>query len=100
MFDGSKISGGCEKIVDCGRTIPVYIKSGWGIALNLGQDSTLGSSVGNRVEDYDGLEFWLASEQGEYIFSNGINNQLKLCWNGDNLNLYGKLDTPYKIKRI
>lgn len=100
LFDGGNTCGPCQGETDCRQTIPVYLKGGTGLALNLGENAQLGSDVGNRTDHYVFLQFWLAGECGEYTFSDDRGNQLALRWKGEQLQATGPMDIPYSVKRV
>ncbi len=63
--------------------IPVYIKEGSGLALNLGDSMKLGSPVGNGVGAYQNLCFYLIGKEGKTYFKDDQNNELYITWKND-----------------
>lgn len=76
------LEGGKTYQIDCGRDrIPVFIREGGCLALNLAPSLQLGSSVGNRVDGYDKLCFFPVGPSGKYHFRDDIGNDIKIIWN-------------------
>ena len=75
------LKGGQTYMVECGMDrIPVFLRSGGCIALNLGEDYSLGSDVGNRVYGYSNLCFYPAGKEGEYEFRDDLGNEILIQW--------------------
>lgn len=80
---------------ECGARIPVYLRGGCGIALNLNREHTLGSDVGNRTDGYERLHFLLAGEAGSLAFSDDLGSALKLHWQNKTVTAEGKAAAEY-----
>lgn len=80
--------------------IPVYVRCGHGIALNLAKGHTLGSDVGNRTDGYESLHFWLAGDVGAMEFSDDLGSRLKLTWNSGSVTTEGAATCAYTWKFI
>jgi alpha-D-xyloside xylohydrolase len=65
--------------------IPVYIKHGWALALNLGASLKLGSPVGTGMGEYEHLCFYLAGDKGQTHFRDDRGNALNITWNNDDV---------------
>ncbi|GHU15480.1 hypothetical protein FACS1894163_02320 [Spirochaetia bacterium] len=100
LFSGDFFTGGGEVSVFAGGKIPVYIRSGCGIALNVGDDHALGSFAGNRMTPYRKLHFLLAGSHGSYHFSDDIGNDLTLQWQNNNWNFEGIITSDFTVKIV
>ncbi|MCI1965833.1 MAG: glycosyl hydrolase [Oscillospiraceae bacterium] len=80
FFTHKKNQGGKMIHVECSNRLPVYLRAGCGIALNLDQPNKLGSNVGNQVDSYRNLHFILAGKQGSYHFQDDLGNDFTLVW--------------------
>ena len=79
--EGEVLRGRRDYFVNCGSDrIPVFIRSGSCIALNLGATLELGSFVGNRTDKYVQLTFWAVGERGRYHFFDDMDNELIISW--------------------
>ena len=68
LFDGKTYAAGSHT-VDCPvGSLPVFVKEGSVLPLNLGASGELGSSVGNGVDAYQNLTFWAFPGGGEYTW--------------------------------
>lgn len=75
------LEGGRAYEIWCGKDrIPVFLRSGGCISLNLGENHKLGSDVGNRVDGYQHLCFYPAGEEGEYTFRDDLGNEIWIQW--------------------
>lgn len=63
--------------------IPVFVRSGGCVALNLAAGGGLGSSVGNGMDCYKKLCFWTAGEKGHYLFEDDMGNRIRIVWNAE-----------------
>lgn len=74
-----QFTGGQTYVFDCGKDkIPVFLREGGCIALNLGRTLTLGSDVGNRTDGYSNLCFYMAGDNGYYEFTDDFGNDIRL----------------------
>lgn len=79
--EGEVLRGRRDYFVNCGSDrIPVFIRRGSCIALNLGATLELGSFVGNRTDKYVQLTFWAVGERGRYHFFDDMDNELIISW--------------------
>lgn len=75
------LEGGRTYEVKCGRDwIPVFLRDGGCISLNLGADRRLGSDVGNGVDGYRNLCFYPAGREGKYAFRDDLGNEIAIQW--------------------
>ncbi len=63
--------------------IPVFVRSGGCVALNLAAGGGLGSSVGNGMDCYKKLCFWTVGEKGHYLFEDDMGNRIRIVWNAE-----------------
>jgi alpha-D-xyloside xylohydrolase len=82
-------------------TIPVFVKGGSGLALNLPMDTSrdgdMGSSVGNAVTDYQNLRFMLYGDSGLTHFEDDMGNNFSLQWKGTAVTLSGTAVSAYTL---
>lgn len=72
-------TGGRTWHFTCGPDkIPVFLREGGCITLNLSEDLVLGSDVGNRVDGYEKLCFYMAGDSGYYEFTDDLGNEICL----------------------
>ncbi|RCW60371.1 MULTISPECIES: glycoside hydrolase family 31 protein [Halanaerobium] len=58
--------------------IPVFIKNNSVVPLNLNEDFELGKYIGNELDEYNKLAFWVNGNIEEYTFEDDLNNKLVL----------------------
>jgi len=76
-----KLKGKESYLIDSGQDrIPVFIRDGGCLALNLDQTLELGSDVGNKTGDYHILCFYIAGPDGTYHFKDDENNEIIIEW--------------------
>lgn len=76
-----KLKGKESYLIDSGQDrIPVFIRDGGCLALNLDQTLELGSDVGNKTGDYHILCFYIAGPDGSYHFKDDENNEIIIEW--------------------
>lgn len=86
--EGAKLRGGESHLVLSGRDrIPVFIRKGGCIALNLSNSLELGSDVGNQIDGYTCLCFYVTGEEGKYHFRDEAENEMLLCWKNGEYNV-------------
>ncbi len=75
LFDGKAYTAGIHT-VDCPLgALPVFVKSGSILPLNLGESGKLGGSVGNATDSYQNLTFWAYPGGGEYSWYDYVNGK-------------------------
>lgn len=80
-----RLNGGQSYLIRCSKErIPVFIRDGGCIALNLDNTFRLGSYVGNNTDDYHHLCFYTAGPVGEYQYKDDKNNVINISWDHDN----------------
>jgi len=76
-----KLKGKASYLIDSGQDrIPIFIRDGGCLALNLDQTLELGSDVGNKTGDYHILCFYIAGPDGTYHFKDDENNEIIIEW--------------------
>jgi len=73
FFTGVKVKGGCHINTDIAGDFPVFIRSGKGIALDLGPDK--------------GLHFILAGDKGQYRFRDDSSSDFTIRWDGNTVDI-------------
>ena len=68
LFDAKAYGAGVHTVECPLGSLPVFVKAGSILPLNLGDSGELGSSVGNGVEVYRNLTFWAFPGGGEYTW--------------------------------
>jgi alpha-D-xyloside xylohydrolase len=99
LFTGKRQEGGQVAFVNSPKRLPVYIRSGYGLALNLNQAGKFGENVGNDVNSYQVLTFFLAGESGRYHFHDDLGNDLTLAWDASGWKAEGG-NVPFKVRFI
>jgi alpha-D-xyloside xylohydrolase len=101
LFDRHPYRGGQYIEAASIDTIPVFVKGGSGLALNLpvdaGMDGGMGSSVGNVVTGYQNLRFILYGNSGLTHFEDDMGNNFSLHWKGTAVTLNGTAVSAYTI---
>lgn len=80
LFDRRIREGGRTVTDGNAERLPVFLREGCGLALNLDDSLTLGSPVGNRVDGYCRLHFLLAGQTGTYMFRDDLGTTLRFTW--------------------
>ncbi|MDR1468267.1 MAG: glycoside hydrolase [Spirochaetaceae bacterium] len=99
LFDHRRYQGGRYSEAVSINTIPVFVKGGSGLALNLpataDTDGGLGFSVGNGVTGYQNLRFMLYGNAGQTHFEDDLGNNFTLHWEGAAVTLSGTAVSAY-----
>lgn len=95
LFTGRHFAG--EQLVAAGsrERLPVFLKGGCGLALNLGGCKALGSPVGNRVQGDTQLHFLLAGPSGSCRFADGAGAGCTLHWQDGRVAAEGSAPAAY-----
>ena len=82
VTDDQWLPGGKSYRVLCGRSrIPVFLREGGCLALNLDPDApVLGSDVGNGTDGYRCLCFCPAGRFGDWLFTDDLGNEIRVRW--------------------
>ncbi|NLO39175.1 MAG: glycoside hydrolase family 31 protein [Ruminiclostridium sp.] len=67
--------------------IPVYLKEGGALAMNLGDSLRPGSAVGAGTGQYQNLCFCLAGKEGKTHFEDDQGNALMITWNNEDFHI-------------
>lgn len=94
LFTRRKITGSAYIRTDIAGVFPVFIRSGKGIALNLGKGKELGSPVGNRLDSYQNLHLILAGDVGSYRFRDDLGNDFTVRWNNSKIEMDKTMNCP------
>jgi alpha-D-xyloside xylohydrolase len=95
LLDFRRYRGGCYIEAACGNAIPVFVKDGSALALNLGDEGDLGSSVGNEVMGYQNLRFLLYGDSGRSHFEDDLGNNFTLQWDKSSVTRTGIAVSAY-----
>lgn len=103
-FWSGDLFGGGQKVqylCDLDR-IPVFVRSGSILPVNLNQRLCMGSQtkegqISNRVDQYERLSFLLYGQDGQMEFSDNFGNKLIFNWEGGQLRVSGKSVMPVII---
>ncbi len=96
LWTGEKHQGGTEITCTCDLDrIPVFLRDGAAVALNLNDRMVMGSldktgCIGNAIDRYVNLAFLLAGERGERAYVDDMGNDFVLIWNDGRVSLEGK----------
>lgn len=87
FYTGEEIDGNRMININCGKErIPVFVRAGGCVALNLDDGYELGSYVGNTMNEYQNLVFYVYGDQGEYRFRDDLGNEILVIWTADQEN--------------
>lgn len=100
FFTGERLEGGTDVVRESAGGIPVFVRSGQAVPLNLSGEGTLGRLSSNRVDAYENLTFRLYGPRGEYRFEDDLGSSLTLAWDGDKVSASGSCAAPYSTVRI
>ena len=91
-----KLKGGYSYRVKSGQDrIPVFIREGGCMVLNLDDTLKIGSKLGNKTSGYKNLCFYITGSEGEYHFKDDEKNELLIKWSDDSYevnHISGNLD--------
>jgi alpha-glucosidase (family GH31 glycosyl hydrolase) len=101
LFDRRRYRGGQHIEAAALDAIPVFVKGGCGLALNLPVDTDaeggLGSSVGNAVTGYQNLSFLLCGDSGHTRFEDETGNDFALQWKRGSVTQSGTAVSAYTV---
>ena len=96
LWSGIRYNGNTEISVSCGlQRIPVFVKEGAAIPVNLNNELCMGSLdwdgvMTNRLEGYQNLAFLLFGSEGEHHFADEYGNDFVVEWSANQLQIHGK----------
>lgn len=103
LWTGKALQGGRTVRVSCPLTeIPVFVRDGTALALNLNDALTMGTTqrsgaMGNRTDCYENLCFLLFGAHGESSFRDEAGNDLTLRWENGKIQTEGALACPITV---
>ena len=100
FFTGERLEGGTDVVRESAGGIPVFVRSGQAVPLNLSGEGALGRLSSNRVDAYENLTFRLYGPRGEYRFEDDLGSSLTLTWDGDKVSASGSCAAPCSTVRI
>lgn len=83
-FEGAQVVTAGAK-----HRLPVFLRRGRGVVLNLGKTLTLGDSVGNQTGSYQYLHALLAGERGFLRFRDDLGNNFIATWHNGQVQVDG-----------
>lgn len=90
FFSDEKYEGGREFLYECPLgEIPVFVKEGYAIALNLSERLQLADYVGNDLSSYQNFSVKTFGECGSLEFKDDMENHFTLEWKGSNRTVIG-----------
>lgn len=91
FWNGKRYDGGCEISYECPLgDIPVFVKDGTAIALNLSGTNKLGDFVGNDLTYYDHFTMKAYGKVGELKFDDDLGNHFMLRWLEEEYSISGE----------
>lgn len=86
LWSRKEYSGGRKVSVETGKErIPVFIRKGGCLILNLGNELKLGSPVGNDMDKYCNLCLLYTGNEGRYRFRDDLGNDATIAWSGSKI---------------
>lgn len=90
FFTGDKYTGGSDYEYACPLgEIPVFVKEGHAIALNLPKGLGIGEFVGNDLSRYQNFTVKTFGESGSYCFKDDLGSSFTLTWSKEERKLEG-----------
>ncbi len=99
VFDQHKFKGNAIYHVETPMNrLPVFVKSGSALCLNLGDSCELMSDVGNDL-DVGPNHLWIYGDAGKHRIVNE-DEDFEIIWNNDTIDYVGRLHRSYQVKWI
>ena len=99
LFDQHRMSGNATYSVETPMNrLPVFIKSGTALCLNLGEADELMSDVGNGI-DVRPNQLWIYGDSGKHRIVNETED-FEILWNAGTIDYVGRYDRPYQVRWI
>lgn len=95
LFSEAYFHGGSHVTVGGDGQIPVFLRAGAAIALNMDDSKSLGCGIGNSTTGYKRLHFLLAGERGTYHFRDDLGSDLNLAWEEEQVKATGQCGFDY-----
>ncbi len=81
LWSQKEYTGNKKIFIETGNErIPVFLRKGGCLMLNLGNELKLGSPVGNDMDKYNNLCFIYTGNEGQYRFRDNLNNDAIIKW--------------------
>ncbi len=100
FFTHESVEGGQKIKTEHKNQLPVFLRSGYGIALNLDDTLELGSNVGNKVDGYNNLYFVLAGKCGTFDFKDDLGNDFTIKWKDSKWEKTGISSSDFSVEII
>lgn len=94
LFDHTQYEGGRQIEAGSKDRLPVFLRSGFGLPLDLGTEMTLGSIPQCRAGQYENLHFLLAGSRGKQAFHDSRGNRFTITWNAGQVVVEGETACP------
>lgn len=90
LFDHIQYEG--RQLITAGSKyrLPVFLRCGSGLPLNLASDLTLGGKPEPGAEKYDHLHFLLAGQRGKQVFHDDCGNSFTITWENRHPSVLGQ----------
>ncbi len=94
LFDHIRYEGGRQITAGSKYRLPVFLRCGAGLPLDLGEDLTIGDVPEPRSGSYDRLHFLLAGRRGAQAFHDGRGSDLTIVWEDGRPEVLGRAACP------
>lgn len=94
LFDQIWYEGGQTVAAGGNSRLPVFLRCGFGLPLNLGSELALGSIPQCRVGQYENLHFLLAGSCGKQSFRDSLGNNFTIVWDAGQVGVMGEAVGP------
>lgn len=94
LFDHAQYEGGRQIVAGNRDRLPVFLRSGFGLPLNLSSELTLGSVPECGAGRYEKLHFLLADSCGKQSFHDCLGNNFTIVWDAGQVSIVGKAVSP------
>lgn len=99
FFTGDHYNGGTHIVAAAVNEIPVFVRGGTIIPLNLDKTGQLASYVGNSCEAYQNLSYMVFPGEGSYVWYDYVDGQeIIAVFDGESLTVDGKKETSYFVR--
>jgi alpha-glucosidase (family GH31 glycosyl hydrolase) len=101
FWTGESLSGGTAISYPCDLTrIPVFLRGGTVLPVNLSRRLALGDGVGNNLAQYERLCLLLSGERGEGAFCDELGNDVHISWTGKDMEVTGDNTADIYVARF
>ncbi len=84
LFDGAKYAGGQSLYCDCGESMPVFVRVGAALPLDVAGT----------------LRFLLCGDNGSYNYRDNSGSNLTITWTQDEMRAEGECERPFELARF